>query len=218
MALNQVLTGPQISTDGQIITARGGKTGEAVVTEIHGKFYEASVRGNVFTASTIIAGVVVPVAAATLNSKFTLWNPAGSGKNVELISMHLCTDGATTVVNVHGLMIQRGLTLTSGIPTSVGTLCAVSPAGIGSVNSSVVTVAAQATLTNVAIPGVNAAVSIPFWPIGSYGAVTNSGANDLTHNFDGKLILGPDSLVAACTTVAATTASFVQICWAEWPI
>ena len=215
--LTQLLTGPQRLSDGAYSTARGGATGELVVTNLRGRYGELSSRGQVFTASTVIAGVVIPVAAATLNSKFTLWNPASSGKNVELISIHIACDTATTVVGVHGLLIQRNLSSTSGIPTSVGTLAVVCPAGINAVASGV-TVAAQATLTNVAIPGVNAAVTIPFWPVGSYGAVTNGGAQDLTHGFEGKLILGPDSLVAACTTVAASTAAFIQICWAEYTI
>ena len=215
--LTQLLIGNQSVSDGAYATARGGKNGELVTGNLRGKYAELSSRGQVFTASTVIAGVVIPVAAATLNSKFTLWNPASSGKNVELISCHISCDTATTVVGVHGLLIQRNLSSTAGIPTSVGTLAVVCPAGINAV-SSAVTVAAQATLTNVAIPGVNAAVTIPFWPMGAYGAVTSASAYDLTHNFDGKLILGPDSLVAACTTVAPSTAAFIQICWAEYTI
>ena len=217
MAANQILVGVQSATDGSIITARGGKSGEQIVQTLRGKYAELAFRGQVFTASTVIAGVVVPVAAATLNSKFTLWNPAGSGKNIELISCYIASNSATTVVGTHGLMIQRSLASSGGIPTTVGTPCIPVPCGIGS-QLSVVTVAAQATLTNAAIPGVAAAISIPFYALGNYGAVTSASAYDLTHNFDGKLMLGPDSLVAACTTVAPSTAAFIQIVWAEFAI
>ena len=217
MAANQLVVGIQHQSDGSILQARGGKSGETIVQTLRGQYGELAARGQVFTASTVIAGVVIPVAAATLNSKFTLWNPAGSTKNIEIISCHISCNTATTVVGVHGLMIQRNLSGTSGVPTSVGTLAIPCPMGIVSV-ASVVTVAAQATLTNVAIPGVNAATTIPFWPMGAYGAVTSVDAYDLTHEFSGKLILGPDSLVAACTTVAPSTAAFIQICWAEFAV
>ena len=213
---NEVLVGNQKNSDGVVSKARGGKNGEQIVSGLHGDYYEAASRGQVFTASTVIAGVVVPVAAATLNSKFTLWNPAASGVNVELISIFLMADNATTVAGVHSLMIQRNLTSNDGIPTTVTTLCPSLPAGLG--GASQVTVAAQATLTNAQIPGVATAPYIGVWPLGGYGAVTSTGMADLTHNFNGKLILAPDSLVALVQMRAATVASFCQVCWAEYPI
>lgn len=215
--LNEIMVGTQNAQDGLIIRARGAKTGEQVVSELHGKYYEANLRGQLFTASTVIAGVVVPVAAATLNSKFTLWNPAGSGVNIELINFTTGLDTATQVVNGWGMMVQRNLTATSGIPTSVTALVALSlgPTGTAKANAY-----SQATLTNVAIPGVTAAtaVPIPLYPMFSSGATTAAGIANCAHDFDGRLILGPDSLVAACTTVAAAAQNFCSIMWAEWPI
>ena len=216
MALNQILVGSQQNTDGQISTARALKDGAAAVAAIHGKFYEPGVRGQVFMAGTVILGVAIPVAAATLNSKFTLWNPAGSSKNVELISITFGQNTVTTVANTHGLMIQRNLTGTSGIPTSL-TAINIHPLGIGGV--SVCAAASQATLTNVAIPGVSGgAVPIPYYPIWSITGITALTWGEMTHNFDGKIILGPDSLCAAVTSASASTAQSVNLVWAEWPI
>src|SRR3990167_9951383 len=171
---NEVLVGTQSNTDGVVVKARAGKNGDQIVSGLHGDYYESSRRGQVYFASTVIAGVVVPVAAATLNSKFTLWNTAASGVNVELISIYMCTNVATTVVNTHGLLVQRALASSGGIPTTVTTTCIAVSAGLGSVSTGV-TVAAQATLTNAQIPGVATAPYIGFWPIGSYGATTAVG-------------------------------------------
>ena len=214
---NEILVSNQNVADGVITKARGGKEGHAVVGEIHGKYYEATLRGNVFTASTVIAGVVIPVAAATLNSKFTIWNPAGSGVNVEIISFTTGLDTATQVVNGWGMAVQRGLSSGAGIPTSVTTTTALR---LGPTGASKVTVATQATLTNVAIPGVTAATAVPIalYPMFSSGATTAAGVYECTHNFDGRLILGPDDLGAVCTTVAAAAQNFCSIIWAEWPI
>ena len=212
----QGITGLQNLPDNTLnpIALRADKYGALVASELRGKYSEQALRGRSFTASTVIAGVVIPVAAATLNSKFTLWNPASSGVVIEPISVGYGIDSATTVVNGHGFLIQRGLTAGAGIPTS---LTAIAALRMGVSGSSAVGVYSQATLTNVAIPGVSAATAVPiaFYPTFSHGAVTSVASFDLTHNFDGKLLLEPDSLMAACTTVTASTASFIQICWIE---
>ena len=107
--LNEVLTGTQNNSDGLIVKARGTRDGAQVMQSMHGPYYEAALRGNVFHASTVIAGKVVLVAAATLGGVFTIHNPAGSNRNVELISFAFGIDSATIVVNTVGLLIQRYL-------------------------------------------------------------------------------------------------------------
>lgn len=213
---NEVLVGNQNVADGVVAKARGFKEGGQSVGHIHGKYYEAALRGNLFCAYTVIAGVALPVAAGTLNSKFTLHNPAGSGKNIELVSFTMGIDSATTVVNGIGLAIQRRLGATSGIPTTTTSLVSSSlgPTGVASGVAY-----SQATLTNVAIPGVTAAtaVPIPFYNMFSFGATSAAGIFPAEHVFDGRIILAPDDLVAACTTVAAATAAFCGIVWSEWP-
>ncbi len=218
MALNQLIVGPQTLSDSATpVNARGGKGGETIVTELHGVYAEAASRGRVFMAYTVIAGVALPVAAATLNSKFTLHNPANSNVNMELISYTMGIDSATTVVNGVGLAIQRSLSTTAGVPTTTTALVS-SRLGLGGVTP-LGTAYSQATLTNVAIPGVTAATlnPIPFYNMFSFGATSATGIFDVTHNFNGKVWLEPDSLAAACTTVAPATAAFCSIIWAEYP-
>ena len=218
MSQNQLQVGPQTATDGSIITARGSRDAAQVVTEMHGKYFEAALRGQVFTASTVIAGVVIPVAAATMSSKFGMYNPSGSTKVVELISFSIGIDSATTVVNGYGFAVQRQCASTGGAPTSV-TAVASLPLGLSTGASPVAVVHSQATTTNAAIPGVTAAtaIPIPFYPVLSQAAATAVTMGDYTHLFDGKLLLAPDTAVFLCTTASTSTASFCQICWAEFP-
>ena len=194
-----------------------GRQTDLLTSELHGKWYTAGYRGATFITSSVIAGITVPIAAATLGGKFTIWNPAGSGKVCELISINFGCSSATTVVNGVGLMIQRGLTATSGIPTS-NTAQYVAPLGLS--GTPAVGAYSASTLTNVAIPGVSAAtpVPIPFYNIANFGAVTNASAESLEHFFDGRILLGPDSLVSLCTTVATETTLVVTATWAEWPL
>src|SRR3990167_5874405 len=101
---NEILVGTQNNADGNIIKARGNRDGAQVTQTMHGQHYEAALRGNMYHASTIIAGKVVLVAAATLAGVFTVHNPLGSGRNVELVSFTFGLDSATIVVNTIGLL------------------------------------------------------------------------------------------------------------------
>lgn len=211
---NVVITGEQNVSGNTKIIARGNKYGAQVATELHGKYAELCLRGRVFYASSVIAGVVLPVAAATLNSKFTIHNPAGSTRIVEPILFTTGLDTATTVVNGIGMMIQRSLSSTSGVPTST-TSAAALPLGLG--GAAKAAVYTQATLTNVAIPGVSAATAVPiaFYNMFSFGAVTAPGVFDCTHYFDGRILLAADDLGAFCTSVAAASQNICGIAWAE---
>ena len=211
MAKNLIVTtgGSQVQ---QVATAESAGLTQA----IHGIYYEQAKRGNVFHASTVIAGKVVLVAAATLAGVFTVHNPLGSGKNIELISFTWGPTSATTVVNTVGLLIQRNLSSGGGgIPTST-TSGSVTRLGLSGVTP-VGLFYSVATLTNVAIPGaVGSAVPIPFYPMIYNGAVTDTGAGELTHWFRGKIILEPDSLVSVCTNITTATVSTMAMDWSEW--
>ena len=216
MAVNRVVRGNQKNADGVPFVARGTYDGAQVMQAMHGPYYEAALQGRVFHASTIIAGKIVLVAAATLAGVFTVHNPAGSGKNIELISFSFGLDSATIVVNTIGILIQRNLTTTSGVPTST-TAGSVHRLGIGGIP--VGAFYSVATLTNVAIPGaVGSAVPIPFYPMITMPATADTNIGDYRHEFKGKIILEPDSLVSVCTTNTSTTISPMAMDWIEWDI
>lgn len=67
------------STDGSSNVVNMGRANEALVAELHGKYFTQCYRGNVYLASTTTAGVVIPI-SSTLTPTYSLWNPAGSGK------------------------------------------------------------------------------------------------------------------------------------------
>ena len=205
-----------VTTSGSQVQQVGTPEYAGVTQGLHGAYYEQARRGQVFHASTVIAGKVVLVAAATLAGVFTVHNPLGSGKNLELISFTWGPTSATTVVNTVGLLIQRNLSSGGGgIPTST-TSGSVTRLGLSGV-SSVGLFYSVATLTNVAIPGaVGSAVPIPFYPMIYNGAVTDTTAGELTHWFRGKIILEPDSLVSVCTNVTTATVSTMAMDWSEW--
>ena len=66
-----------------------------------GTYFQDTLAGNVFIAATLAAGTTIPVQATNLVSTFTVWNPASSGVNLELIRY---TVSWTTTVEV----VQHG--------------------------------------------------------------------------------------------------------------
>lgn len=202
----------EANQDGAFLPLAQGRQGQLHVADTHGKYFAAASRGKMFLGSTLIAGVALPVNAANVVSKFTLWNPLTSGVNCELVELGTGIDSATTVVNgvVAGFQFGVGSTITApGTLTALSTSISIGP-GAG--------VAPAATLYSAATL-VNAAVLGPLMPIwGGYGAVTDGALAPDPHRFDGKVVLPPGSLVTFLTTVAAATAAFYGLTWIERPV
>ena len=183
-----------------------GRNSEQLVSEIHGKFFTACARGALFTFN--VAAVTIPVVAATLVSVFSLYNPVGSGKLLELVDIDVSTVLATTVVNTVGLytsspvLAAKGTFTTAGAPLSgiVGSTAA----GVG-IPYSAYTHSGTPTLYRI---------------VGGWGAVTETSVNQMHYDFDGKVCIAPGSIVSVATSTAAETASGSDIgmTWIETPI
>lgn len=97
MPLIQGQVGPQIGSDGAYPVARLGKSGEVVVQELHGRFYEQNYRGNVYSdgLATVVAITAATYNIATLGATCTpicgLWNPSTSVVNAVLLHATLNT-------------------------------------------------------------------------------------------------------------------------------
>ncbi len=77
--------GPQKNADGAPNVGRSGRSGEQMVADAHGRYQEAALRGNVFTASNV-AAQAVSVALTTTYTGLCLSNPAGNTKNLVLLA------------------------------------------------------------------------------------------------------------------------------------
>ena len=68
--------GPTRADYGDKRELRLGYDAELITSDIHGRYYQAALNGNMFIATTLTAGIALIVAATTGNHP-TLWNPAG---------------------------------------------------------------------------------------------------------------------------------------------
>lgn len=95
MAQLQGNTGPQVLGDGaQGAVVRMGRGGELVTQDLHGRFYEQTLRGAVFTGGmdrTTISNATFTTTTtdATATPIIGLYNPTGSGVNAILLQAQL---------------------------------------------------------------------------------------------------------------------------------
>lgn len=196
MAFNQVQTGIQNNSDGVIITARAGKQGDMLSSELHGRYYEQTYRGNMFG----ITGAATTTTAG-LNTTFTglaVGNPTGSGVNLVLNKFSVAQLAASAAATV-GIMGGVGSITASLTPTS-------RLIGSGGVSKMLAT-AGQTISTPVLISLVGSTGSVATT---AYGVEAG-----IFVDFEGSIIVPPGSFIASYTTVATTTALQFGFVWEE---
>lgn len=185
-----------------------GKSAEAVVTELHGKWYTAAYRGKLFIGTTLIAGVTIAVNTTTAPT-FTLFNPVGSGVNLELVSLDIGwpAAAASVVATILGSVsaqtptstTQGGVVLSNPLNAS-----GISAGGVGLGQGKLFT-AATITATTTHIPLIQAST------------VTDT-MNPAHVDFDGRILLAPGTLMALTSTPVQTAVAMPALAWAEWAI
>ena len=132
MAIIRVKPGPVVAQDNSYPELRGCRTGEVAAADVHGRYQEASYRGNVF--SIAFAAAALAAASATAAGAFLLNNPIGSGKNLAILDVEAVvtafTATASGVAFVVGALINP---VFSALGTAVVPTCNL----IGSANASV---------------------------------------------------------------------------------
>jgi hypothetical protein len=194
--LNQV---PNIAAGTSGALATGGRQGDLVVSEMHGKWYNAAKSGNLWISAALIAGVTIPVNTTT-GATFGLYNPAGSGINVELVHFTFGT-AAANVATIGQLLATISLqTPTSATRAVNGNM---NPMNSGASTAVPFTVATFVASTS-HIPLVT--------------AFSTSSMTAVQYEFDGKLILPPGWAMQITSSPVQSTISLPSLAWAEWPI
>jgi hypothetical protein len=187
-----------------------GKAGEAIMSELHGKWYTQNYRGRLFIGSTLVAGTIIPVNASNLVSTFTLWNPLGSNVNAELVDYDLGLITATAVVGSLAVVFQAGVGAAIAVPTALTSLTP--QAGVlGGPSKPACGLYSSATL--VGTPTILKPLGI------SFGTVVGNAGPAIAHvEFDGKVVLPPGTLITTVSTAAQTAAMLQSLKWVEAPI
>lgn len=212
---NDIKAGIGNAADGVVRQARGSNDGAQIVGHLHGKYFEHASRGNVFVASTLAAGIVVPFIAATVASKFTLVNPSGSGFNIELIDINVLQVPGSSLITGLGVAFQGPLATTGGFPgtltVSTGTHVS-TKVGAGSAPPCIHYSAA--THTNVAIANLTPVI----WLFNSV-ATTTITQQYVNYQFDGKFFMPPDTAMLLVNSITGTqSAAAISVTYAAHAI
>lgn len=198
--------------DGDVVPIGMSREGVQHVMQIHGQWFNASRRGNLFVASTAAAGVTVPVEDTTnLASTAGIVNPITSGVIMELVALGIINTTIDVAVKPHVICFQKNLSTSGGPPTSVTALTAHSmPLSLGATTAKCVA-HSVATFTN----------SVEMTPrlncLGTLQSAVGEAAKGW-FTFDGMITMGPDTALAIVNSVTAVAGHQFTYVWAEWPV
>lgn len=197
-----------------------GDEKQQLADTLHGKHYTDCLRGRVFSQAATPLGLAIPIYTATaLAGGMPIWNPMGSGVNVELIHVDIGYGSGTADFASIGLMhidtkqsnLSTGAHLTAfteSTPKS-GLLGLGVKSQVKSSNAGAVTATAGA-----ATDWVRTLASINL----EAQTATAHGTTIAHYDFDGTVIVPPGGLVYLAATKASVALYASSIVWKEIPL
>lgn len=209
--------------DGAALPIRQGKTGDVVVSELHGRFFEQTLRGNVYSTGMTITSISnATFTSATLGATCTpivgVWNPLASTVNLVILQADLSviltalttTGGAPFVwaVSTGNSAISTGL-----VPFSRKTLLQTGSQAKGFAGT-----ALTGLVNNLVVMGTSVLGGGSGYNVSEIGTAAGFSPyhSGYVENLDGQIIIPPGgvlALLATTTPVAHSAAS--SILWEE---
>ena len=208
MAFSELQVGPRQANDGAMTVARGDKSGALVTHAMHGQYYEAVSRGNVFWTANQ-SGVTSQAGLSVTTPVLTVYNPIGSGVDCSLLFA-----GATFLVAFAAAAI---VWLAAGVPGGgadvTGTAAVVRSARVGSMQQSRVQPFLAATLPLVP-------VGIDILGVGLTAAITTvPQIQVLDRHYNGSVVVVPGGNISIQTSTASgTNSTACMFVWEEIPL
>lgn len=191
-----------------------GAQGEQIDSDLHGRYWNAAIRKNVF--KFFRSNVVFPAVAATVVSKFALYNPPTSGVIAEIIHTDVSNFDPLNTTNTVGWYASWGA-------AAQGNLNSLIPA-VGLADGGAVVSLITARVGDIAAPACLAYRSITYTVIpvrvDIVLAVPSPGAGvySLTKDHQGTLLLLPGGLISLLWATTADAANYgLSVTWSEWP-
>lgn len=204
MVTNTAVCGPVVKADGAEHAPRTGKTGELIISEHHGRYFEAASRSKLFystcTAKTLTA-------SNTTNTGHTIWNSSnqtGSGVNLVLNKIGIIV--SVTSASMTGIAL--GMNAQPAVPTGTTAATQAGATLLGGAVGSGLSYSA-ATL--------NAAQTNVYPLFHNTAAINTVGIDSFNIDLEGAVICPPGYAVGLVALGAASAASAVTsvIMWEE---
>lgn len=191
---------------------RAGNLGDTIISELHGRYYEQTYRGNVYSLGVAAAAAITAyTGGAAGQPAVAIYNPVGSGKNLVLIQAGYNNVVAASAAGTVSWSIYYGQTVlptqaTVTVPWNNLTLNASGSVATGWTN--------QALTSSTALTKA--------YPLGYYYWATAAAAFASTAtvaDINGSIIVPPGSMAALGGTSALTSATWIAfLTWEEVPI
>lgn len=213
MPILQNVVGPISSASANaIVNGRSGQLGDAIVSELHGRYYETTYRGNGFLLSVSAAAAITAYTGGAAGTPMlALFNPAGSGRNAVILKASV------------GNVVAASAAGTAAFGLYFGTTAAITQATTTTPWSMLTQLQSGSVMTgfrNVALTSSSAANNVI--PVASYYWATAAGAALVTGgpiDLEGSLIIPPGSYVALGGSSALTSATWIgSLQWEEVPV
>jgi hypothetical protein len=221
--LNEIRVGTGTAADGTVNPARADKTLAAVVTDAHGRFTEAALRGGLFSAGMTITSISnATFSTATLTASATpiigIWNPVNSGKNCVILQARVQLVNTALQVTGAGALMWCVSTNQSAITTGITPLSRLSLAASGAVAKG---------YAGTALTGLSGSMVV--YEAAGFGGLTLNASilqtavgmmpswPTFVDNIDGAIIVPPGGVLAClCTTNAPVAVSAASsLLWEE---
>lgn len=222
MPLNQVQVQslPNIA-DGTLASQTGGRQGQGLVDEVHGRYFNQSYRNNLWVASNATgAPVAVPLFATNATPLFGVFNPAGSGKAIVPVRINFGWTAGTGIAGCLGYAyVNPAGTAAAGTAAPISTYTAgptIQMAQVGLPYSGQTVFG-----ISFSIGGAVSALKMHRWSsLGQGAPITSTAAVwNMFEEFDGTVIIPPNTLWAPVASVAIAETFQISLVAYEiqWP-
>lgn len=214
LVLSQV--GEANAANGQQPAVRSARLGDLIVSEARGRYAEMTRLGRSFsgvlaaTTGTIAAGNILAAAGAA-STQFALWNPTGSGVNVEITGVYIGPISGTPPGGpvFHGISTTAtSIAGTAGVNNLAGGVASLARFQASAAGSALTAGSAPATLRP--INGFNPSAA---------AFASAAGGTPIYEQTDGGIVLGPGTMwVPLWATAGTTFLNAYGVTWNEVPI
>lgn len=224
MITQNIVGAPPTAGNNAIVSGRAGQLGDAIVSELHGRFYETNYRNALFfgghSALTALSANTISLTATT-TPILGVWNPANNTSNLVMLQAMLnvvannLTSGAGPGAFVWALSLGNGAISTGAAPYNARTLLQ-----SGSNARFFAGATALTGLTNnlAVVAGANlpSPSGLTYTTLASTALLPSYVGRE---DFDGSIIVPPGGVLALLNTTSSTVFSAAgRLTWEEVPV
>ena len=206
------------SPDGSSPVVNLGRSNEALVAQLHGKYFTQCYRGNVFYASTTTAGRALSL--TTVTPTYSIWNPAGSGRLcipfVTLIGWTATTAALGTIVWTATTAAGDTISTAGVAPLSAFGTGTPLNANLGSGKVSQMRIATGGTTTLTAVPSFYRTTGLTITPTTAATGVAPGWV--WRDEWEGGGIVPPGTVIHLMATTAIALVACVTTAYVEVPL